>query len=141
MLVKLDKVKCFTVVLFISDIMESKPIIIELGRQRGNTIPGEEKPNDNSFPHYFLFFDDARRIPYRNNNIVVVREVRETGNNSQSTLKVLGIYRPKDFKITEEKVSVPISKDSVVRGFDLQEDVRRKVLQEYRTEEKVDFSL
>lgn len=141
MLVKLDKVKCFTVVLFISDIMESKPIIIELGRQRGNTIPGEEKSNDNSFPHYFLFFDDARRIPYRNNNIVVVREVRETGNNSQSTLKVLGIYRPKDFKITEEKVSVPISKDSVVRGFDLQEDVRRKVLQEYRTEEKVDFSL
>lgn len=121
--------------------MESKTITIELGRQRGHTVPEEEKHNDNSFPHYFLFFDDARRIPYDNKSIIAVREVRETGNNSQSTLKVLGIYRLKDFKITEEKVSVPITKDSIVRGFDLQEDVRKTVLQEYRTEEKVDFSL
>jgi len=141
MLAELDKVKCFTIVLFTSGYMNNKAISIELGRQRGHTICGEEKPNDNSFPHYFLFFEDARKIPYGENNIVAVREVRETGNNSQSTIKVLGIYRPKGFKITEEKVSIPISKNSVVCGFDLQEDVRRKVLQEYRTEEKVDFSL
>jgi hypothetical protein len=121
--------------------MESKFITLELGRQRGHTICGEEKPKDNSFPHYFLFFEDARIIPYGDKSIVTFREVREVGNNSKSLIKVLGIYRPKDFKILEEKVSVPISKDSVVRGFDLQEDVRRKVLQEYRTEEKVDFSL
>ena len=121
--------------------MNGKTIAIELGRQRGHTVCEEEKPNDNSFPHYFLFFEDARRIPYGENNIVAVREVREIGNNSQSTIKVLGIYRPKDFQITGEKVSIPISKDSVVRGSDLKEDVKRKVLQEYRTEEKVDFSL
>lgn len=113
---------------------------IELGRQKGNTVFEEERTASLQFPHYFLFHEDARRIPFGENNIIAVREVREVGNNSQSLIKVLGIYRPKDFKIAGEKVSVPISKDSVVRGFDLQE-VRKKVLQEYKTEEKVDFSL
>lgn len=121
--------------------MNNGYVDIELGRQKGNTVFEEERPTGIQFPHYFLFHEDARRIPFGENNIIVVREVREVGNNSQSLIKVLGIYRPKDFKISEEKVSVPVSKDSVVRGFDLQEDVRRKVLQEYRTEEKVDFSL
>jgi len=114
---------------------------IELGRQKGNTVFEEERPTSLQFSHYFLFHEDARKIPFGENNIIAVREVREVGNNSQSLIKVLGIYKPKDFKISKEKVSVPISKNSVVCGFDLQEEIRRKVLQEYKTEEKVDFSL
>jgi hypothetical protein len=129
--------KSFTILF---DNMNNGKITIELGRRRGHTVFEGVNPNDPIPPHYFLFYEDPRRILYGENFIVAIREVKEHGIKQDCKIKILGIYNNGDFKVKDNILSLKIDSNSVVSSFDSQESIRRVVREEYRTEEKVDFS-
>ncbi|MFH1229512.1 MAG: hypothetical protein V1678_03760 [Candidatus Aenigmatarchaeota archaeon] len=118
--------------------MENNMISIKLGREEGKTEFHGNDPVTST--HYFRFFEDPRTVPYGERCIVALRQISENGNKRDSVIKVLGTFGKGEYSIKKDSVEVPITKDMIVRGFDLKEDIERQIRKAYKTEEKVDFS-
>ena len=111
--------------------MTNMSIKIKIGRKYGNTI------HEKGGASYFLFHEDPKIIPYGEQQILAIRQTKETINDSQSHLRVLGVLSNDEFLVSKNEVIVPVSKKINISGFDLRVDIERLVRGAYRTEEQV----
>jgi hypothetical protein len=119
--------------------MDSGKISFKLGREGGKTeFYGDGDPSN--IDHYFIFFEDPRVVPYGERDIIALRQFSENGNKRSGVIKVLGVFERGEYSIKKDSVEVPLTKDILVKGFDLKEDIERQLRKAYKTNEKVDFS-
>lgn len=105
---------------------------VDIGRRYGHT--GEDG--------VLHFNQDLKIIPYgsEENVVLAYRQVRKKGNESKSSVKVLGIVSRNDYTMIEHGISVPKSKVTRLKGFDDRQAVERIIREEFgKTEESMEF--